>query len=252
MELLHSFEIDAINPHILCLREHHMAEQDLLHLSINAYQLGSSFCRKGLQKGGVCIFVKEDQLFNKIDISRHCKEQDLEICAIQLVTKSSNLIILSLYRAPSGDINEFLKRLDAILMYLYSPKSEFIICGHINMNCLNENSHKHQINSLLKTYNLSHTVSFATRVQNSSSTAIDNIFIDNARLSSSYTSPIVNGLSDHDAQFLTMTNIDTEVNRAPLKWKLRKINYETIAQFHHLLENYIRLNRYHICQICHL
>jgi hypothetical protein len=81
----------------------------------------------------VCIFVKKDQHFNKIDISHHCKEQNLEICAIQLVTKTANLIILSLYRAPSGDINEFLKRLDAILKYLYSPKSEFIICGDINI-----------------------------------------------------------------------------------------------------------------------
>jgi hypothetical protein len=91
-----------------------MVEQDLLHLSINGYHLGSSFCQKGLRRGGVCIFVKKAQHFNKIDISHHCKEQDLEICAIQLVTKTANLIILSMYRAPSGDINEFLKRLDVI------------------------------------------------------------------------------------------------------------------------------------------
>jgi hypothetical protein len=34
--------------------------------------------------------------------------------AIQLVAKTANLIILSMYGALSGDINEFLKRLDAI------------------------------------------------------------------------------------------------------------------------------------------
>jgi hypothetical protein len=77
----------------------------------------------------VCIFVKKDQHFNKIDISHHCKE-DLEICAILLVTKTANLIILSLYRAPSGDVNEFVERLDAVLKYLYSPKSEFIMWRH--------------------------------------------------------------------------------------------------------------------------
>jgi hypothetical protein len=63
----------------------------------------------------VCSFVKKDQHFNKIDISHHCKELDWEICAIQLVTKTANLNILSMYRPPSGDINKFLKRLDAIL-----------------------------------------------------------------------------------------------------------------------------------------
>jgi hypothetical protein len=142
-----------------------------------------------------------------------------------------------MYGALSGDINEFLKRLDAIWKYLYSPKSEFIICGDINVNYLNENNRKQQINSLLKTYNLSPTVNFATRVQNSSSTAIDNIFIYNVRLSFSYTSPIVNGLSDHDDQFLTISNIAIDVDLAPSKWRTRIINDETTAQFKHLLEN---------------
>jgi hypothetical protein len=47
-----------------------------------------------------------------------------------------------LYRAPSGDVNEFLIRLDATLKYLYNPKSEFIIHGDININYLNENNQK--------------------------------------------------------------------------------------------------------------
>jgi hypothetical protein len=86
-ELTHSFEIDGIHPHILCLSKHHMVKQDLLHLTLAGYLLGSSFCRLNLHRGGVCIFVRKDQCFNKIDISHHCKQQDLEICAIHLETK---------------------------------------------------------------------------------------------------------------------------------------------------------------------
>jgi hypothetical protein len=62
-----------------------------------------------------CIFVKKDMCFNKIDISRYCTEQDLEICAVQLETKTSILIILGLYRSPSGVFNQFSKGLDATL-----------------------------------------------------------------------------------------------------------------------------------------
>jgi hypothetical protein len=58
-ELTHSFEIDNINL-VLCFSEHHMEEQDLLHLTLQGYILGSSFCHKDLQKGGVCIFVCKD------------------------------------------------------------------------------------------------------------------------------------------------------------------------------------------------
>jgi hypothetical protein len=44
-KLIHSFEVDSINPRILCLSEHHKAEQDLLHLTLDGYLLCSSFCR---------------------------------------------------------------------------------------------------------------------------------------------------------------------------------------------------------------
>jgi hypothetical protein len=74
-------------------------------------------------------------------------------------------------------------------------------------------------------------VDFPTRVQNSSSTDIDNISIGSARPSSSYTAPIINGLSDYDAQFLTISDINKGINLAPLKWRLRNINNETIVQF---------------------
>jgi exonuclease III len=112
-----------------------------------------------------------------------------------------------LYRAPSGDFNQFLKRLDTTLNYLYNPKSELIICGDINIDYLNESNQK-KTNSLLTTYKLTHTVNFATRIQNNSSTAIGNIFVDSIRLNSSSVSPIINGLSDHDAQRLTVYSRD--------------------------------------------
>jgi hypothetical protein len=79
---------------------------------------------------GRCVyFCLKNQCFNKIDISHHCKEQDLETCGVQLETKTSNFIILSLYRAPSGDFHQFLRGLDATLKYLYNPETEFLICG---------------------------------------------------------------------------------------------------------------------------
>jgi hypothetical protein len=67
----------------------------------------------------MCVF-----LLGKINISHHCKRQNLEICATQLETKTANLIVLHLYRAPSGDV----KKLGMTLKYAYNPKCEFIIC----------------------------------------------------------------------------------------------------------------------------
>ena len=108
-ELILSFEMDNINPHILCLSEHHIEEQELLHLTLSGYELGSSFSHKHLQRGGVCIFVRKDLNANKIDILQNCREKDLEICAVELETGASKLIVLSIYGAPTGDFNQFLK-----------------------------------------------------------------------------------------------------------------------------------------------
>jgi hypothetical protein len=70
---------------------------------------------------------------------------------------------------------------------------------------------------------MSHIVNFATRTHNVSCTAIDNIFVDNTKLSKSSTSPIVNGLSDHDAQSLTINNTAVTTNITPSKQRTRKI-----------------------------
>ena len=97
-------------------------------------------------------------------------------------------------------------------------------------------SEKKQIALLLTTYNLSHTVNFVTGIQNSSSTAIDNIFVDNSRINLSSVSPIINGLSNHDAQILTVKNICETVNKFSLNQRTRLIDSETITNFQTLLK----------------
>jgi len=52
-----------------------------------------------------------------------------------------------------------------------------------------------------------HTAQFATRNQNKSSTAIDNILVDNSRLNINSVSPTINALSEHNIQVLTIKNI---------------------------------------------
>jgi hypothetical protein len=81
-----------------------------------------------------------------------------------------------------------------------------------------------------------HTVHFETRTQNKSSTAMDNLFVHNSRLRSSYTSPLINGLSDHDAQFLTIHNICKSKNKIPNMQRTRQINNDTLTTFQTLLE----------------
>jgi hypothetical protein len=79
-----------------------------------------------------------------------------------------------------------------------------------------------------------HTVHFVRGIQNGLSTATDNIFKDTVRFISSSASPIVNDLSDYDAQYSVINNIAAAGNLAPLKHGTTKVNDETNIQFQHL------------------
>jgi len=56
-----------------------------------------------------------------------------------------------IYRAPSGNMCEFLDILDDVLgYYLYHPLTELIICGDINVNYLTENENQTKLDTVHK------------------------------------------------------------------------------------------------------
>jgi hypothetical protein len=67
------------------------------------------------------------------------------------------------------------------------------------------------------------------RGQNSS-TAIDNIFIDNYKFINYTVSPLHNGLSDHDAQLLIINYVNPQLQNHHI-YTIRNINYYSIEEF---------------------
>jgi hypothetical protein len=63
------------------------------------------------------------------------------------------------------------------------------------------------------------------------SKSIDNIFVDSTIVSSRSASSTINGLSDHDAQYLMIKNIAAADSLEHLKQRIRKIDNETISSF---------------------
>jgi len=79
-----------------------------------------------------------------------------------------------------------------------------VVCGDLNINYHSENGMKKQDGAMLILYELSSGVDFPTRIRNKSSTAIDNIFINTLHFINFLITPLVHGLSDPDAQLLTI------------------------------------------------
>jgi len=85
-----------------------------------------------------------------VDPNSHCREQDIEICAIRLVHSPLNFCFLSIYRSPTGNFNNFMEKLEEILNLLFLNPVNLITCGDFNVNFMTDNTKKYQIISLLK------------------------------------------------------------------------------------------------------
>lgn len=73
-----------------------------------------------------------------------------------------------------------------------------------------------------------YTLNSSMRIANESSTARDNIFVDKSRNCTIH--PVINGLSDYDAQLIGLNNVVIP-NQASKTYLIRNINRFTIADF---------------------
>jgi len=227
-ELVNSWTTES--PHILCLTEHHLHNHEINSTCIQQYNIGARYCRKNHKGGGVSIFVHDSLTFSTVELDGFCRDHDLEVCAVQLHVSSIISYILCVYRPPTGNFSYFLSSLEFVLNQIYSNSINIFICGDININYLDNTNNKLQLDTLLASYELYSIADFPTRISNTSSTAIDNIFIDILKNTNYTITPLPNGLSDHDAQILTLHNIKRYNIKANYFTK-RLINEYTISEF---------------------
>ena len=217
-------------PHVLCFSEHHMKQLQLQTINIDNYKLGDNYCRNRYEMGGVCIYVHVKLNYTSLNLRKYCQDKDFEVCAIKVNLNDTNICIIAIYRAPSGDFELFISKLDTVLRKVYTTTTKCIICGDINIDYLIDSEKKNRLNALLQTYNLTSIIKFPTRIYKSSATAIDNFFIDTQKMETYSISPLANGLSDHDAQLLMLhsCNIRPPSNKFTL---IRQINDYTMNDF---------------------
>jgi hypothetical protein len=194
-----------------------------------------SFVGYHIEKRGAMIYVHNSLQYTNTDLSKYCKEKDIKICTVKLIINSLNILIITVYSAPSGNFNYFLQQLDNILQSLSTSASHIIICGDLNINYLIENPQKRQLDNLLLLYNLKSIVDFPTRTSNSSASALDNFFIEVSCYEDYSVIPFGNDLSDHEAQILTI-NIPVQRQFSRSKF-IRKVDKFTILDFISKLSN---------------
>jgi exonuclease III len=98
--------------------------------------------QKVISQGGVCIFIHNNIKFQVTNLDLFCRDKYIEVCAVKLQLTNINTYVLTVYRAPSGNFDHFLNKVDIILETLLCPNFEYIICGDFNIICLTDNPNK--------------------------------------------------------------------------------------------------------------
>jgi hypothetical protein len=200
------------------------------------YKRATGFSRNICKNGGVCILVKDNIPYQELDLTNLSIEKVFEVCAVKITINTWKLCILCLYRAPDGDMSQFIEQLDSTLLYLVSIKLELIICGDTNINYLIESYKKAQLQSVLDTYNLVQIIYFPTRISSTSVLLIDNFFLDRNIYNKLQVYSAINGLSDHDGQILILENLQV-MRQSDHVSAFREINEEKITNFQQALQN---------------
>lgn len=185
------------NSNIIGITEHWKCDEEIKAYVIPGYELISYFCRNKGQHGGCALYcssnfqAKENTDFRNLSVAR-----EFECCALNLyVANKLEVIVLTIYRPPLGNINNFFQILNIILDKLLIFKSNFIIAGDFNCDFLKASSERNTLVNLLHTHNVEFTIRDHTKIAGKSKTCLDNINF-------SYTkAEVINAhISDHFAQ----------------------------------------------------
>jgi hypothetical protein len=103
------------------------------------------------------------------------------------------------YRPPNSDISEFNIELDAILSKVRTKRDQLLlVTGDFNLDLLSVNTHQPTLNFIntMSSHSLYPTIHNPTRVTNSCSTLLDNIFINSVKLEF-HSAVVYSDISDH-------------------------------------------------------
>jgi exonuclease III len=119
-------ELNQVN--VICLTEHCLSCQNLINTNIPNFKLVSAFKRKCKTHGGSCIYVKDNTSILTKDIDCFAtfgEETNFELSLIELVDFKLN--VGCIYRAPVGQFDIFLDKLETIIQKLLRKNKVLIL-----------------------------------------------------------------------------------------------------------------------------
>lgn len=194
--------------------------------------MASNFSREK-QRGGTCILVKKGLNYKELTfVKSYAIQNTFEACGVEIVC--NKLVIISVYRTPQSDPNQFLTKLDCLLHDLlmkYRSKLNVVVAGDFNINTLRKSNITNELHSLANNYNLKVHIKVPTRKL----TCIDHIL---SNISNATSTVLPLHLSDHDtAQMLSFPIKNKSLKLAAYYVFKRDYSIDNIRKFKECLQS---------------
>lgn len=177
--------------------------------NLPGYVNTASYFRDKILGGGVSIFVRDNLDFTPLSIDIKPVVFSFEFAAIKSTRLETAIICICRSNNTQSDIDNFYDYFDRLLQKLSSFKY-LAICGDMNIYLLKNTSHRMNFVSILNLHNIKSSVLTPTRITPTSSSCIDNIFLNfspKLLLNNNLTN-VYFGLGDHKYCQLVKFNIE--------------------------------------------
>lgn len=190
IDVLDAFLIDS-KYNFLCFTETWLTVAEASNLKILNYVPSSFFCRNNHIHGGVLIMSLDNIRTKCIEsVNRLSIEFHFEIAASKI--EYLDLVLITIYRSPDGDIDLFIKLLDETLA-MFKVSNKIVITGDFNVRFGTGDRRSLLLLDCLRSHGFVGLLDSATRGNN----CLDNIFVNFN--SASFDVRIVGKFSDHFA-----------------------------------------------------
>lgn len=197
--------------------------------NISGFNLASFFCRGEGLHGGTAIYCKQGLTWRaRNDLVVLSEEGLFECAAIEVQLQKTKAIVISVYRTPTAFIEEFLVKMEDLLIKIFDESTVIFIAGDFNIDIKGNDKCTLKFLSLLSSFNIFPAVRDYTRISRTSKSCIDNIYTN----CKSFTAEIIDShISDHTAQKLAFEIDDYSNHKTSFTRRLfSKENKETFKQ----------------------
>ncbi len=235
-----------------------LCETFLTDTNVNLFEIpGYHFIyknRKANSRGGVAMYIKEGiQFVNRGDLEIHC-DSEFESLIIEATFSNSNVIVAELYRVPNTSESLSLDRFDQVVSNLSLTNKSVILATDQNFDYLKVEQHQHTSDLLNNFFaaGMFPTITQATRITPTTSTLIDNIYVNfQNKLETIRSGIICSDISDHFPIFMFYGR-KGKLKKEPITFTSRHMNDDILAEINNRLGSidWSYLLPLHIHQAC--